>query len=505
MSDFFDDENLVSQEIDESPKEEKIIPKKKLLPKLIAGFLCVAILVGGLFAVIKFIPEKEDEDNTSSAFKTIEALKLDKDKVKSLSVTNENGTFSFSKITENDTAKWILEGINADLLSEDKISSVVNSATSIDAIRKITEKTEEQCGIDTSKIYAEIVSEDSSVEKIIFGDQSPDNSGFYLKLSGSNEIYLVEDSVKTAFEFDSLFFAAADMIPAVSSEGLDGYFTDGKLSKFDSLTVTGKNYATPLVFVPNTDKSFSEYIPYKITSPEDHYADNMDSILAVFADGISAGGAYSYDTTASEIAKFGLNSPDLKLTVKLGTKSFTNSFKLQDDGNYAGISSDGKFIYKVSNSSISEIANGDATKYYSSNICLFSIDKLDSFVITAEGKSYDFGIKKIEDEDSKDPYEITYEGKSIDCSSFQSLYQYVVSLSCFDFTTGDTDKSNTVTLTFKFKDGDVVTVDFEKFNDTKYQYSMNGKPIGKVQSSKINKLVKYTKKLANGEKITELN
>ena len=175
MSDFFDDENLVSQEDNKSPKEEKIIPKKKLLPKLIAGFLCVAILVGGLFAVIKFIPEKEDEDNTSSAFKTIEALKLDEDKVKSLSVTNENGTFSFSKITENDTAKWILEGVNADLLSEDKISSVINSATSIDAIRKITEKTEEQCGIDTSKIYAEIVSEDSSVEKIIFGDQSPDN------------------------------------------------------------------------------------------------------------------------------------------------------------------------------------------------------------------------------------------------------------------------------------------------------------------------------------------
>ena len=80
-----------------------------------------------------------------------------------------------------------------------------------------------------------------------------------------------------------------------------------------------------------------------------------------------------------------------------------------------------------------------------------------------------------------------------------------MSFGCFDFTTGETDKSSTVSLEFRFSDGDLVKVDFEKASDTKYQYSINGKPMGKIQSSKIDKLIKYTKKLVKGEKISDLN
>ena len=505
MSDFFDDEIVTNSEDTkvEETQIPRVIPKKKLLPKVIAGLLCVAVLIGGTFAVIKLIPEKEEE-NTSSGFKTVEVLSLEEDKVSSVLVSNENGQFNFFKVTNDDTTTWTLDGIDKDLLSSDKISSVVSNAFSIEAIRKITEKTEEQCGIADSNLYAEITKDDGSVVTVTFGDNSPDNSGCYLKLL-DGDIFLVEDSVKTAFVFDSLYFAAADMISAVDADGLDDYFSDGKLTTFDTLTVSGSNYSAPLVITQNTDKSFSEYIPYKITSPQEHYADGIDDIISVFSDGISADGAYSFDTSDAEIAKFGLKNPDLTLIIKLGSKSFARSFKLQDDGSYAAISTGGKFIYKVSDTGISEIANADATKYYSSIICLFSIDKLESFGITAEGKTYDFGIKKIEDEDSEDPYEITYGGKEIDCSSFQNLYKYVLSFGCFDFTTGETDKSKTVSLAFRFIDGDLVTVDFEKAGDTKYQYSINGKPIGKIQSSKIDKLVKYTKKLANGEKISELN
>ena len=512
MSDFFDDENVAKSEDTnaEETQEVKVIPKKKLLPKIIAGLLCVAVLVGGTFAVIKLIPEKEEE-NTSSGFKTVEVLSLDGDKVSSVLVSNENGEFNFSKVTKDDTNTWTLDGIDNDLLSSDKISSVVNGAFSIEAIRKITEKTEEQCGIANSNLYAKITKDDGSVVMVTFGDNSPDNSGCYLKLS-DGDIFLVEDSVKTAFVFDSLYFAAADMISAVDSDGLDDYFSDGKLTTLDTLTVSGKNYPTPLVITTNTDKSFSEYIPYKITSPQEHYADKIDGIFSVFSDGISADGAYSFDVSDTEIAKFGLNNPDLTLTIKLGSKSFSRDFKLQEDGSYAAITTGGKFIYKVSDTGITEIANADATKYYSSIICLFSIDKLDSFGITAEGKTYDFGIKKFEANkektegvDSEDPYEITYGGKKIDCSSFQNLYKYVLTFGCFDFTTGETDKSSTVSLAFRFTDGDLVTVDFEKAGDTKYQYSINGRPMGKIQSSKIDKLVKYTKKLVNGEKISELN
>ena len=43
-------------------------------------------------AVVKLIPEKEEE-NTESTFETIKVLELDSDDLKTVNVTNKNGSF----------------------------------------------------------------------------------------------------------------------------------------------------------------------------------------------------------------------------------------------------------------------------------------------------------------------------------------------------------------------------------------------------------------------------
>ena len=63
---------------------------------------------------------------------------------------------------------------------------------SIDASRKITEKTAAECGLETPKIKVDVVTNDKGEFSVLLGGESPDKSGYYLKLSTSEDIYLVE-------------------------------------------------------------------------------------------------------------------------------------------------------------------------------------------------------------------------------------------------------------------------------------------------------------------------
>lgn len=204
------------------------------------------------------------------------------------------------------------------------------------------------------------------------------------------------------------------------------------------------------------------------------------------------------------MTKFGFKTPDLTVKLTLGNKEFIYIFKLQDDGDYAAAATDGIYIYKVSASAVSSFADGKATDYYSSLISLFSIDDLSEFTVTAESKTYKFGIKANSDENADDKYIITLDGKSVDCSSFQNFYQYFLMISCYDYSIGTTDKNDYVEFGFGFNNGNSAVVRFERADDTKYQYSFNSKPVGKVPMTKITKIVKYLKKLVNGEKLGTL-
>ena len=59
-------------------------------------------------------------------------------------------------------------------------------------------------------------------------------------------------------------------------------------------------------------------------------------------------------------------------------------------------------------------------------------------------------------------------------------------------------------MIYTYNDGKTspVKVTFKKATATKYQYSLNGKPMGKVNASEFKKLDKYLQQLVNGETVT---
>lgn len=496
-------------------KKTAVKQKKRLLPKVIAAVLAVGVLAGGTVAVIKLIPERE-EDTSTPSIETISVLDMKSDDFKSVTVTNENGTFKLYSVEETETSdssdtssseptvNWYLDGYDREVIDSSAAGSIAGYAASLEAVREVTSKSAAECGLENPTVKADVVKNDGSEFSILVGSESPDNTGTYVKLSTEGKIYITETDLKGNFTFDALSLAETGSVPGiiVTDDMKDYKGDDGALSSFDTITITGKNYPEKVVLAPNTDENLSAYAAYMTVSPTKRIADNVDGIFGLFQNGVSASGAYSFDTSASAQKKLGFDNPDLTATIKVGSATQTYSFKQQEDGDYAVWYDGAKLIKKVSASSLSFI-DYKVNDYYASWVCLQSINELSNFTVKTPDKTYSFDIVYDDSEDAEETYVITYEGTKLVAENFQNFYQECISLSCSDYTIDKVITEPAMSFVFTYSDTsrEKTAVEFKKAGETKYQYSIDGIDMGKINSSSLNKILRQVEKVANGESV----
>lgn len=532
MNDFPEKENIVNEveqaESDSSLEEEvstifsdptahkktAVKQKKRLLPIIISAVLAVAILAGGTVAVIKLIPERED-----SSTPTIESITLideSSDDYKTVTVTNENGTFkiySVEEAVESDSSSssdseteinWYLDGYDRELINTSAVRNIANYAANLVAVREITTKTAAECGLEAPTVRADVVKNDGTEFSMLVGNESPDGTGIYVKLSTDDKIYVAQSSVKDNLTFDALQFAEKSQVPGITVTDAMADYTDddGALTSFDTITITGKNYPEKIVLAPNEDEIFANYATYMVLSPTKRIADNVAGIFSFFKDGAAASGAYSFDNSEAARKSLGLDDPDLTATIKIGSFTTSYSFKQQADGSYAVWYEGAKLIKKVTVSNISFV-DYKTTDYYSDWVCLYSIKELSNFTVKTPDKVYSFDIVYDNSEDAEEEYVITYEGEKIVPGNFQNFYEACIRLSCSDYTVDKLSGEPEISLIFKYSDSSkgAVTVDFAKTSETKYQYSVDGTDMGKVNATELKKVLRLVEKVANGETV----
>ncbi len=489
--------------------------KKKRLLTVIAAVLAVGVLAGGTVAVVKLIPEKEEKGETTSSLQTVSLLNGEADDLKSVTVQNENGEFQLYAETvktesdtedgeETETTSWYLKGVSREATGEYAVSNVASSAASLNAIRKITEKTEADCGLENPRATVTAKKTDGSSYTIKIGKESPDGVGVYLTLSTAEGIYLADNSVAADFLFDALDLADTSSVPGVPTGELDSKYLDDNqsLTTFDTLTLSGGNFPKSMVIVPNEAKELSSYVAYITLAPTKRIADNIDTIMTFFQNGVSCDGAYSYDISTSSRSSFGLNKPDFSLRVTIGKKTFSYDFKKQADGGIAVWYDGAVLIKKIAADSL-DFLNSKPTDFYASWVCLEAINDLSSFTVKAREKTYTFGIVYDDSEEAEESYVITYEGKKLTAQNFQDFYQACISLSCADYTVETLSGEPDLTFVFTYSDKSKgkTTVEFRKASETKYQYRSNGIDMGKVTASSLNKLLKYLDRVIRDETI----
>lgn len=532
MSDFPEKENIEQENLQSDtvaePREEgstvfadpaehkktAVKQKKKLLPVIIAAVLAVAVLAGSTVAVIKLIPEREENDSNAS-LESIKVINDDSDNYKTVTVTNENGTFklySTEETVETDSSdssgseteiKWYLDGYDKELIDSSTVRLIADNAALLSASREITSKTAAECGLEAPKIKTDVLKNDGSEFSILIGSESPDGTGIYVKLSTDDKIYVTESTIMENFTFDALELAEKSEVPGVAvTDAMADYTEEGELTSFDTITITGKNYPEAVVITPNEDKIFSDYAAYMTVAPTKRIADNVSGIFSFFKNGAASSGAYSFDNSASARKQLSLDNPDFTATIKIGSFTASYLFKQQEDGGYAVWYDGARLIKKVTVANISFI-DYKTTDYYASWVCLQSINELSNFAVKTPDKAYSFDIVYDDSENAAEPYVITYEGEKLVAENFQNFYEECIRLSCSDYTIdkGSGEPEMSIVFTYSDPSRDAVTVDFVKTSETKYQYRINGIDMGKVNSTDLNKILRLVKKVADGESI----
>ncbi|MBE6750727.1 MAG: DUF4340 domain-containing protein [Ruminococcaceae bacterium] len=493
-------------------KSEASSAGKKRIKAIIAAALAVAVLAGGTFAAIKLIPDPE-EPEVNTGVEEIEVLSLKEEDIETVTVKNSKGSFElyvkektgFSSSSSTSSYDWYLRNYNEKFINTSSVSTVANSAIAIKASREIDKKTATQCGLDKPSLEIEINQLSGEKFSVLLGDESPDNSGYYLKLSNSSKIYLVGSDFKEKFEFEALDMAVAEAMSGFPMENVLSEYkdADGEIYMFDNITITGKNFAKPMVFQMNEDTRISTYVPFLITSPIKRAGgEAINTIYNIYNVGISAVGAYSFDVKANTLKKFGLDNPDFKMTMKIGKQTFSYSFKMQEDGYYAAVCDTDEFVKKVAPTDVSFV-EFTPTSFYSSWVCMNPIDDVDKFIFKTPEATYEFTIAPQTDENSDEDYYITCNGKKLDSENFQNFYGLCAMLNCSEYNVDNLKTNADYTIEFIFKEsvGGTNKVEFVKASETRYECRVDGESIGKLTSAPIKKLAKYVAKVAANETI----
>lgn len=494
------------------PTEHKKVEKSKGSNRLkiaVSLVLAVAILVGGTIAVIKLIPERETGQGITN--NDIVVLDYEIDQIKEIAVENQNGKFEFysEKQESNETGTtvtniyWYIKGYDKELTSSNSILNVVESVINIKAIREITGKTAAECGFDKPVAKAELTTSKDERETVLIGAKSPDNAGVYVKLGDEEKIYLVGEALDTSLNFTDLDLASTQAQgPVMLDEKYADYCSGVAVTKSDYITVEGVNFPKKMVFAPTEEADIALFTPYEVVEPMKRTAENAEILFKVFTNGFNVSGAYSYDVKSETVKALGLDKPDYILSAIFDDYTYSYKFKQQEDGEYAVIGNDSKNIKRVSMSDCGFLSY-TTTDFYSKSVFVTAIDEISNLTIKTEDKTYSFDISENPMGDEIDKYIVKCDGKTYNSLYFQSFYEYLCLLQCIDFTTKNISAQPELTITYTYKDQNTAPtkIDFVKESDVRYQYVIDGVPMGKISSSDCKKILKNLERLLDGKQI----
>ncbi len=504
-----------------SPTKQADKPAKKgrMLKNIISLVLAVAVLAGAAFAIIKFIPEPEEETPATNS-ENIAVIDLEQKDVKSVTITRTDSASTYistlSEKTDEESGevttevKWSVEGIDPSLTETTSISMIMDTLLSLSASREIEKEDGADYGFASPEYRVSVVGyDDANSLELLVGKETPSASGRYATTDGGSTVYLIDAADTEDFATPDEELSTSKIIPEPQqTDETSSYFEEGKLVGFDYISLSGKAYSSAMRFENNQDEEMSAYVAYLMTAPAKRYADaeKITELFTVAQSGLNGVCAYVYEPTSADIKAYGLDSPDVELKIVYGTQTVSLSATLQEDGNYAVVA-DGapNIIFKVASSSL-PFAGAAVEDFTGATVFAEMITKLQKIEITAPDKSYVFDLENIpsENEDENDIFNVYYGGEKLEPENFKNYYQYIVGLSLTEVTFESVSGTPEFTVVTTRQDGTKAKLELIKHSDRRYYVEVSDTPIGFISTSYFEKLLKYLPMAASDETVPEM-
>ncbi len=176
--------------------------------KSLVSLVVAAAVLGGAFGGLRLYNKRSEEKKQEEADAAVIHLAQLAD-VNKMSVTNANGTFSFTYDSDADT--WSYDG-DANLpLLQSKMTTLTGDVKDLTAERELTGADDlSEYGLDSPQITFTAENADGPVT-LQFGDKSAASSDYYVKLSDSDTVYTVSPTI-----FSALNFTEDDLVQTVT-------------------------------------------------------------------------------------------------------------------------------------------------------------------------------------------------------------------------------------------------------------------------------------------------
>lgn len=490
-----------------SQKEEKKVKEKKPF-RMIALLLAIAIVIGaGAFAAVKLIPEKEEQQDSLE----FDVYKYDTQKVEWIEIKSEEKTIKFLTTLESMEAEqadqtgydvnWSIDGLSAHLTDSAEINSSMFFSTTLKAIRTLQGELKEY-GLDKPQLTVTVHARNNAFEDftLSIGNESYDNTGHYAKVSGDDNIYLIDKVYMEEFTKDAVAFASNDTLTAFEqTDATESYFEDGKLSTCDKIVLAGKKFSSALVFEPNDTESTQTYATYLITSPVKRYARDVSPLFSLASDGLKGDGAYVFHPTEDDLIAYGFNEPLASVQIVVGNqirevKIATPIAKDDKESYYAVIDEKKEAIFKVLKDALTFVESAPED-FYNTFFTMEMLKNISDFNVQGEVGNLNFAVKYDEEADQGKDFTITLGDTKLKQDYFQNFYMYFMSLEAVEYVASDmTGQTPVYTVTMKHHNTDVkdTVMQIYKITDQRYQVNVNGDGLGLISGSAYRKLVKYT-------------
>lgn len=458
----------------------------------------LVVVCAGTYGVLQYEERKEEISNSDEV-----VLEISADDVTGLSWEYDSQTLSFHK-----NEIWTYDDDEAFPVSEEKIDELLDVFGEF-GVSFVIEDVEDyaQYGLDDPVCTIDIETADETYE-IQLGDYSTMDSERYVSI-GDGNVYLVQEDPLDTYDAVLSDMIQNDETPSFgSAEIAQIRFSGSEDYQISYVEDSTDSYCADDVYFTEQDGE---------TRPLD--TSNVDSYLSVISN-LDLTDYVTYNATEEELASYGLDDPDLTVTVqytpeddedteeneaveqtfvlnlsrdpeeaaeaaseaKSGTEESGDSEDSEEVTAYVRVG-DSQIVYQLTTDQYNSLTAASYNDLRHQEVLTADFDDIQQIDISLEDQEYTIDVTEEDDEKT-----YSYGGEELDISDFQSALEALTADSFTDEEPADKEEIG-LTLHLDNENYPEVTVDLYRYDGSYCLAVVDGEPVSLVERSYVVDLV----------------
>jgi len=481
----------------------------------------VVVFAAGI-AVLKMTEEPSGDDTSSTvSLNTIPLVEKTIADITKLTVESAKGStlvLNSSYNDETDAVKVTAEGINEKVdLDMQTTQGLLTYGYKLSASKSIgVQEDLNQYGLKTPA--ATVTAKFKEGEDFVYdiGTANP-NGGYYVKVRGNDEIYVVNLAESIFYEATDLVTLKLTDIPTTSADG-----TTDTAAACHKIVIGGKNYEEEIkIKAAEEAQVHSSHLMTQPTRGEDYYCDSdYINSLILNVSAINAVSAANLEPTQEDLDGYGLTEPmatlEFEVTYLAGENTedeyatgdeIRESHKLyvgnvQEDGTYPLMIDDNPVVFMVNKSVVNRWYDIEPFTMRSTFILLPNITKVETVTVSYDGEKHVFEKSRTYKEQPSANSALLYDytvkntkGEELTYTTFQKYYRSLLSVTLLEDTQLDPVGEALFTVKYAYYDSnDIDEVSYYEMPDNSRQYivKVNGSVYGVVRKTDVDELYQTT-------------